>query len=231
MTTAVLSGGTDVEVLMTESRFPALLMILALAGAATQAVRAQATPVAPRISPAARAAADSGRPPYTLADVHFMSGMIGHHAQAVVMAGWAPTHGASTSVRAFCERIVVGQQDEIAAMQRWLRDRRETVPEATAMHHDMPGMDHGMMPGMLTAAQMAQLDSARGPEFDRLFLRYMIQHHEGAIRMVEELFGARGAGQDDDVFKMASDINVDQITEINRMNVMLNAMPPGGRSP
>ena len=207
---------------MTAPRSTAPLMLLVLAGVSATAVRAQAP--APVISPAARAAADSGRPPYTRADVHFMSGMIGHHAQAIIMAGWAPTHVASQSVRALCERIVVGQQDEIAAMQQWLRFRRERVPEATATHHDMPGMDHGLMPGMLTAAQMAQLDSARGPDFDRLFLRFMIQHHEGAVRMVEELFSARGAGQDDDVFKMASDIHVDQITEISRMTLMLQAL-------
>jgi uncharacterized protein (DUF305 family) len=206
-------------------------LVLALAGAATTAAAQAHTPAPGRISPAARAAADSGRPPYTRADVHFMTGMIAHHAQAIVMAGWAPTHGAGSSVRALCERIVVSQQDEITTMQRWLRDRREAVPEATGAAHSMPGMDHGLMPGMLTAAQMTQLDAARGAEFDRLFLTFMIQHHNGAIRMVEELFAARGAAQDDDVFKMASDINVDQITEIDRMTLMLNAMRSTRREP
>jgi uncharacterized protein (DUF305 family) len=94
-------------------------------------------------------------------------------------------------------------------------------------------MDHAkLMPGMLTAAQLAQLDAARGPEFDRLFLTFMIQHHEGAIIMVEQLFGAAGAAQDDNVFKFASDVHVDQITEIDRMTLMLAELaPPQGKSP
>jgi uncharacterized protein (DUF305 family) len=181
------------------------------------------------LSPAAQAKADSGRPAYTAADVRFMSGMIGHHAQAVLMAGWAPTHDASPAVRALSERIVVGQRDEIAFMRRWLRERRETVPDAEASH---PGMDHpDLMPGMLTAEQLAQLDRARGPEFDRLFLTFMIQHHQGAITMVEQLFSAHGAAQDDNVFKFASDVNADQTTEIDRMGSMLAALSPGGQSP
>jgi uncharacterized protein (DUF305 family) len=181
----------------------------------------------PVLTPAAQAAADSGRPAYTAADVHFMSGMIGHHAQAVLMAGWAPSHGASPAVRALCERIVVGQRDEIGLMQRWLRERRQPVPEGDASHDMMSGMDHSkLMPGMLTAEQLAQLDAARGPEFDRLFLTFMIQHHEGAITMVEQLFGATGAAQDDNVFKFASDVHVDQITEIDFMSKMLAAMSP-----
>ena len=115
-----------------------------------------------------------GRLPYTDADVEFMSGMIPHHAQAVIMAGWAPTHGARKDVAILCERIVVGQRDEIAMMQTWLRDRGQTVPDATSTRHKMKmnGMEHDMlMPGMMTDEQMAALDKARGPEFDRLFLK------------------------------------------------------------
>ncbi|HYN63635.1 MAG TPA: DUF305 domain-containing protein [Candidatus Limnocylindrales bacterium] len=160
-----------------------------------------------------------------------MSGMIGHHAQAVLMAGWAPSHGASPAVRAYCERVVVGQRDEIGLMQGWLRERREQVPGAETSHATMPGMDHPMMPGMLTAEQLAQLDRARGTEFDRLFLTYMIQHHEGAITMVDQLFGSQGAAQDETVFKLASDIYADQTTEIDRMSVMLDAMGAAGRKP
>ena len=172
----------------------------------------------PALSPAAQAAADSGRPAYTAADVHFISGMIGHHAQAVVMAGWAPSHGGSGSVRALCERIVVAQRDEIAFMQRWLRERREPVPPADPRGHVMPGMDQPMlMPGMLTPEQMAQLDGARGSTFDRLFLRFMIQHHQGAA-------------QDGLVFRFASDVNADQTTEIDRMTRMLAALSSGERS-
>ena len=161
------------------------------------------------------------------ADVHFMSGMIVHHAQAVLIAGWAPTHDASPAGRALCERIVVAQRDEIAFMQRWLRERHETVPDADASPgHTMPGMDQPMlMPGMLTAAQLAQLDSARGREFDRLFLTFMIQHHQGAITMVQQLLGTQGAAQDGLVFRFAADVNADQTTEIDRMSRMLTALP------
>ena len=165
--------------------------------------------------------ADSGRRDYTAADVHFMSGMIYHHAQAVLIAGWAPTHDASPSVRTLCERIVVGQGDEIVLMQRWLRDRHEPDPDLSTTHAMMPGMDPAtMMPGMLTAEQLAQLDRARGPEFDRLFLTFMIQHHKGAITMVNELFG-QGAGEQEKVFRFASDVYADQTTEIARMQKML----------
>jgi uncharacterized protein (DUF305 family) len=177
----------------------------------------------------ARARADSLRHPYTEADVYFMSGMIHHHAQAIVMAGWAPTHGASHQVQTLSARIINAQQDEIATMQRWLSARQQPVPEATptGMMMNMGGMEHEMlMPGMLSDAQMHQLDQARGTEFDRLFLTFMIQHHRGAITMVDQLFGSYGAGQDETVFKFASDVNVDQSTEIVRMQQMLAALPP-----
>ena len=178
-------------------------------------------------SPAAIAAADSGRPPYTKADVDFVSGMIGHHAQAVLMAGWAPSHGASPSLQSLCERIVVAQRDEIKFMQRWLRERREPVPDGDTSHMMMAGMDMKLMPGMLTPEQLTELDKARGAEFDRLFLKYMIQHHNGAITMVQTLFASPGAGQDEDIFKFASDVHVDQITEVNRMTLMLQSMQSG----
>jgi len=161
-------------------------------------------------------------PPYTPADVHFLAGMIGHHAQAIQMAGWAPSHGAGASVRVLCERIVVAQNDEIVFAQRWLREHGEYVPPADPRGHIMQGMDQPMlMPGMLTPEQMAELDAARGPEFDRLFLTFMIQHHQGAITMVHQLLAVPGAAQDGPVFRFASDVNVDQTTEINRMNLML----------
>jgi uncharacterized protein (DUF305 family) len=156
--------------------------------------------------------------------------MIGHHAQALVMAGWAPSHGASPSVRTLAERIINGQQDEIVSMQRWLRDRGQPVPEPsdTGMKMQMHGADHAMlMPGMLTEAQMRQLDQAKGPEFDRLFLTFMIQHHRGAVTMVKDLFGTNGAAQDEKVFKFANDVNVDQSTEIARMERMLAGLQAG----
>jgi len=191
------------------------LVVIATAACATATAR-QETP-----SPAAKA--DSGRPAYTAADVHFVAGMIGHHAQAVQMAGWAPSHGASAAMRVLCERIVVAQNDEIAFAQRWLREHNEVVPPADPRGHVMPGMDHPMlMPGMLTPDQMAQLDAARGREFDRLFLTFMIQHHQGAITMVAQLLAAPGAAQDGPIFRFAADVNADQTTEIDRMTRMLD---------
>ena len=176
----------------------------------------------------AKARADSNRLVSTEADAKFMTGMIGHHAQAIVMAGWAPSHGASRSIQTLCARIINAQRDEIATMQRWLADRDRPVPEATGgpMKMTMHGMEHEMlMPGMLTADQMHQLDQARGPEFDRLFLTFMIQHHKGAVSMVQDLFGSYGAAQDETVFKFANDVSVDQTTEIARMEKMLAALP------
>ena len=201
------------------------------AAGATAPVTAQAV-ISPQSEAAAiaQARADSLRHPYTAADANFMSGMIHHHAQAIVMARWAPSHGASPAVQRLADRIINAQQDEILTMQAWLRDRRQPVPDATAtgMKMMMAGMEHEMlMPGMLTDAQMKQLDAARGPEFDRLFLTYMIQHHKGAVSMVKELFDSYGAGQDEVVFKFASDVNVDQTTEIARMEKMLVAVTLG----
>ena len=167
-----------------------------------------------------------GRLPFSDADVEFMSGMIPHHAQAVVMAGWAPSHGARSDVAVLCERIVVGQRDEIAMMQTWLRDRGLEVPDAASTRHKMTmnGMTHEMlMPGMLNDEEMAELDRARGPEFDRLFLTGMIKHHQGAIDMVDTLFKAYGAAQDEMIYKFASDVYADQSIEIDRMHEMLGS--------
>lgn len=191
---------------------------------------AAVTPTPTGAAPAsavAQARADSARHPYTKADIAFMSGMIHHHAQAIVMARMAPSHGASESVRTLCERIINAQQDEIRTMQNWLLDRGQPVPAATpgGMKMEMDGMEHEMlMPGMLSEEQMKELDAARGTDFDRLFLKYMIQHHTGATKMVQDLFATYGAAQDETTFKLASDINVDQTTEIARMQRMLFAL-------
>jgi uncharacterized protein (DUF305 family) len=218
------------------SRWIALVVVATCALAACTSTHRGAVQTSPEparahqseLSDSARARADSVRHPYTQADVDFMSHMIGHHAQALVMAGWAPTHGAGASVRILAERIINAQQDEIATMQRWLGDRGKPVPEARPMKMMMNGVEHEMlMPGMLTEAQMRELDQAKGPEFDRLFLTYMIQHHRGAVSMVKDLFGTNGAAQDETVFKFANDVNVDQSTEIARMERMLAALPPG----
>ena len=217
----------------------AATLLAALATAACSATSVPVAETAPqstvetaKLEALYRARIDSARMRFTEADVHFMTGMIGHHAQALVMAGLAPTHGASPAVQTLCARIINAQKDEIATMQHWLRDRGQLVPEVsitgtTLMVH---GPDYAMhMPGMLTPEQIQELDDARGRDFDRLFLTYMIQHHRGAVTMVHSLFGTDGAAQDGAVFKLASDIQVDQITEIARMELMLDAQPtPGG---
>ena len=150
-----------------------------------------------------------------------MSSMIGHHAQAIEMSRLAPERAGGNNIRILAERIIAAQEDEIATMQQWLRDRGQPVPEVHAGHH----AGHGpLMPGMATPEQLARLAAASGPQFDMLFLNLMIQHHQGAVSMVSELFGSYGAGQDETVFKFASDVNVDQATEIARMQKMLEGL-------
>jgi uncharacterized protein (DUF305 family) len=172
---------------------------------------------------------DSIRRTYTRADVDFMTGMIHHHGQALVMSRMAPSHGASPSLQIMALRIINAQNDEIDLMQAWLRDRGEAVPEPrTGDGHDGReatngghGTDHAMMPGMLTDRQMVALDEAHGEAFDRLFLQFMIQHHQGAVTMVNELVAVPGAAREESVFKLASDIGADQAGEITRMQTML----------
>jgi uncharacterized protein (DUF305 family) len=190
----------------------------------------------------ARARADSLRYPYTQADIDFMTGMIHHHAQAILISRWAPTHGANPELLRLTERIINAQTDEIALMQTWLGDRNQSVPivdslgtvtmpmSAHAGHGGQTGHDM-MMPGMLTESQLAQLGAARGPDFDWYFLTFMIQHHRGAVGMVRELFSAQGAGQDETIFKFAADVEVDQSTEIRRMLSMLVQLDGPSRSP
>ena len=218
----------------------AALAVLALAGCRSGSAgsRPQAPEPMGDAVAIARASADSVRYPYTEADIRFMSGMIHHHAQAIRMAQWAPTHGASPAVIRLTERIINAQTDEITLMSNWLSARRQPVPTPNpeGMTHTMGGEQHTMlMPGMLSAAQMKELDAARGEEFDRLFLTFMIQHHKGAVGMVRELFSSHGAGQDETIFKFAADVEVDQTTEINRMLEMLFALgsnpPPAPRRP
>lgn len=189
--------------------------------------RALAQDTLPNAAAVARARADSVRLPWTAADARFMSSMISHHAQAIVMSRLVPTRGADAAVSRLAERIINAQQDEITTMQRWLRARGQPVPSAHAdsgghaMHHTV------VMSGMLTDAQLHQLDQARSKAFDQLFLRGMIQHHRGAVAMVNELFATYAAGQDETVFKFASDVQIDQITEIQRMQRLLVSITLG----
>ena len=152
----------------------------------------------------------------TAADVEFMQGMIGHHAQALEMTVLLYERTEWQGMRLLAQRIDVSQADEIGMMQGWLEARGEDVPQGDE-HHQHAGM---LMPGMLTPEQMAELGAARGSAFDRLFLEYMIMHHQGAVIMVEELFASAGAGQESVIFGFASDVVADQSMEITRMRRM-----------
>jgi uncharacterized protein (DUF305 family)/photosystem II stability/assembly factor-like uncharacterized protein len=156
-------------------------------------------------------------PGYSEADVRFMQDMIGHHEQAIAMARLAVVNGAGEEVRRLAVKMEISQRDEIALMESWLRERGQVVP-------DQEYRRTKRMPGMLSAEQMAELERARGEEFDRLFLRYMIQHHNGALEMVAMLFAAPGAGQDPDVFRFATDVDVDQRAEIALMQGLLEQL-------
>lgn len=201
-------------------RATGLLASLAVAGCAGAKATTTVAPAITGGNPATAAMA----PIANEGDVNFMKGMIPHHAQAVLIAGWAPSHGARDDVQRLCERIVVAQRDEIKMMQDWLRMKGQEVPAADAkgMKMTMGGMTHEMlMPGMLTDEQLKELDAARGSQFDRLFLQAMIKHHLGAISMVDDLEKVDGARQDETVFRFSQDVYADQTTEIERMEKML----------
>jgi uncharacterized protein (DUF305 family) len=215
----------------------AALAVLTVQGCASRGP-AQSSPTAGSTASTAelealyRARMDSALTRFTEADARFMTDMIVHHAQALVMSGLAPTHTANPALRMLTARTINAQEDEIATMRGWLEDRSRPAPEIRISGSSLvvdgapPGM--AMMPGMLSNAQMQELDSARGSAFDRLFLTYMIQHHAGAVTMVHDLFDTDGAALGDTVFKIASDIQVDQTTEIDRMERMLEALPATG---
>jgi uncharacterized protein (DUF305 family) len=166
-------------------------------------------------------------PPRSQADVEFMQGMIMHHAQAVEMAALIASHTENKELRLLGARISSSQSDEIKFMKRWLAARGEALSMATP---EMPGMDMSrepmpLMPGMLTPEQMEALQKAKGGEFDRLFLTGMIQHHNGALTMVEDLFDTAGAGQDAEMFNFATDVDSGQRAEIRIMQTMLEKEP------
>jgi len=212
-------------------RLPILSLVVVVAACATGTPRTNTAHMGLEAA-RARARADSVTRPYNAADIEFMSGMIHHHAQAIEMSKLAPSRGASAAVIRLTGRVINAQTDEIGLMQRWLEDRRLPVPEPNpkGMVHTMGGMQHTtLMPGMLTDEQMAKLAAARGVEFDRHFLTYMIQHHRGAVEMVKALYASPGAANDETVFRFSSDVQVDQTTEIARMIQMV--MDIGGPVP
>ena len=166
-------------------------------------------------------------PKRSQADVEFMQGMIMHHSQAVEMTALIPSHTENKDLRSLGARISSSQSDEIKFMQRWLIARGEPVSMAMPGMPDMDKSGHPMalMPGMLTPEQMEALRKAKGAEFDHLFLVGMIQHHNGALTMVKDLFDTAGAGQDADLFNFATDADNTQRAEIKIMQTMLEKEP------
>ena len=168
----------------------------------------------------AEKATDLSRVQYSAADVRFMQGMIGHHAQALEMAALVPERTHRDDMRLLAKRIDLSQADEIRMMQHWLEARGQQVPGPHA-HHAAGATGAVMMPGMLSTEEMARLAAARGDAFDRLFLELMIKHHEGALTMVKELYATAGAGQESEMYAFTSDVDADQRMEIDRMRGMI----------
>lgn len=203
-------------------------LVLTLAAGGCGAARGQEPP--PIVQPGApgspprvvdaKSAADRSGIQYTKADIAFMQGMIHHHAQALDMTELLSSRAGSDAMRKLGARITASQTDEIGMMRHWLEERGQEAPGPHA--HHAPGAP--MMPGMLTADEMARLAASKGGEFDRLFLEGMIKHHGGALEMVRDLFATAGAGQDPDIFAFASDVDADQRMEIDRMRFMLEEL-------
>jgi uncharacterized protein (DUF305 family) len=214
---------------MTLSCRIAVLLLAATAGASCKTGASSTAQAPPILQPGApgqasrpisvAAATDLSKVGATAADVKFMQGMIGHHAQAVEMVALIPKNSQNEDMKKLGQRIDVSQADEIKMMKTWLTARGQKLPDEHA-HHTAGGM----MPGMLTPEEMTKLANAKGAEFDRLFLQGMIKHHMGALTMVSELFASPGAGQESDINAFAADVDADQRMEIDRMGAMLNAI-------
>jgi uncharacterized protein (DUF305 family) len=219
-------------VFRTSSGRISIVLLMAAAGASCRSAGVAANPEEPApqiVQPGAPGqasrvidsdrASDLSNVPFTPADVKFMQGMIGHHAQAIEMVTLLKARTEREDMRMLGMRIDVSQADEIKMMQEWLDARGQPLPDPHA--HHMHGAT--LMPGMLTQEEMARLAAAKGAEFDRLFLEGMIKHHGGALTMVQELFSTPGAGQESEIFAFASDVDADQRMEIDRMRSMLNS--------
>jgi uncharacterized protein (DUF305 family) len=230
---SVMGGGAWRSGLMAASTLAGLFSLPVCAQQTEQQQADQGSPVV--VQPGApgqptRALPPSTRatlPPRSSADVQFMQGMIMHHAQAVEMTALMESHTENKDLRLLGARISHSQSEEIKFMMRWLEARGE--PTSLPMQ-DMPGMDMSkqpmLMPGMLTAKQMEALKKAKGAEFDQLFLTGMIQHHNGALIMVKDLFDTAGSGQDAELFNFATDVDSGQRAEIRIMQTMLGAALP-----
>jgi len=208
---------------------PRQLAVLIVSIAVSGCVTTAGDQAAPIVQPGAPGKAsrvissdDAARswPGVSAADVRFMQGMIGHHAQAVEMSELLKLRTRRAEMRRLGERIEVSQADEMKMMREWLESHGAQAPDEHA--HHAPGAP--LMPGMLTPQEMTRLTAASGEEFDRLFLEYMIKHHEGALAMVKDLFATAGAAQDADIYAFAADVNADQRMEIARMSAMLKEL-------
>jgi uncharacterized protein (DUF305 family) len=230
---SVMGGGAWRSGLVAASTLAGLFSLTVCAQQADQQQADQGTPVV--VQPGApgqptRTLPPSTRatlPPRSSADVQFMQGMIMHHAQAVEMTALIASHTENKHLRSLGARISSSQSDEIKFMKRWLAARGDPVSPAMP---EMPGMDMSqqpmLMPGMLTPKQMEALNKAKGEEFDQLFLTGMIQHHNGALIMVKDLFDTAGSGQDAELFNFATDVDSGQRAEIRIMQNMLGAAAP-----
>jgi len=164
--------------------------------------------------------------PHVEADVRFMQGMISHHAQALALTALVEERTTRTDVRLLARRIELSQIDEIELMRSWLEERGEVAPEVSLDHMShLTGHEDAFMPGMLTHDDMDRLAASSGPDFEALFIEYMIRHHEGALRMVHDLFSTPGAALGDDINQFALHVEADQAIEIRRMRAMPSARP------
>ena len=204
----------------------ALVTVTALPASAQDPPASVVQPGAPgqptRTLTAAEAAA-LGQPVHVEADVRFMQGMTYHHAQALEMTGLLSVRTESDDMRLLARRIDISQTAEMGMMERWLESRGEEAPDLED-EEVWPLRDDRLMPGMLNERQMAQLAAASGEEFDRLFLEFMILHHQGALTMVEQLYTVSGAAQEPQIFQYLTHVDADQSIEIARMSTMLLAI-------
>ena len=190
------------------------------------------------------------RTSFTADDVAFMQHMLVHHAQAVEMVALLETQGADPVVKRLGQRIAMSQEAEMAVMRGWLTDRGQPLDMPGMAHgghsghamaspamaghdragHDMASMptgeasDQAVMPGMLSPRQMQALAAAQGPAFDKLFLAGMIQHHQGALDMVDALLADDAAAQDPVLSDFTTSVVADQSAEILRMQSVLSGL-------